>query len=139
MSLDGVVVSKDNLQQHITDALDQIEFVRGPVTSKWGKRRAELGHPEQFKLRYVEVGNEDWLAGGADGWNSYQEYRFPMFNDAIKKAYPDITVIASGATSDGHKIPKPAMGDYHPYREPDNFLEEFSKFDNENVSHIIGK
>ncbi|KAF5011306.1 hypothetical protein FDECE_2556 [Fusarium decemcellulare] len=144
LSLDGSVTPKDEFQPLIDDALDQIEFIRGPADSKWGKRRAELGHPEPFKLHYVEIGNEDWLAGYPLGWNSYKEYRFPMFLKAITEAYDDITVIASGATDDpqpednGFDIPPPGIGDYHPYREPNALVDEFDRFDND-IAHIIGE
>ncbi|EGY18580.1 alpha-N-arabinofuranosidase A [Verticillium dahliae VdLs.17] len=138
LALNGDITPKDKLQPFIDDALDQIEFIRGPADSKWGARRAELGHPEPFKLDYVEIGNEDWLAGGAAGWESYKEYRFPMFLEAINERYPDIQVIASGASSDGHDIPAPAIGDYHPYRTPDALVDEFDRFDND-VGHIVGE
>ncbi|KAF1959288.1 glycoside hydrolase, partial [Byssothecium circinans] len=154
LALDGGVIPQEDLQPFIDDALNEIEFVCGPANSTWGSRRAELGHPEPFELNYVEVGNEDWLAGYPGGWNSYRQYRFPMFYDAITAAYPNIQVIASGATSD----PAPegetkgpntvegldfsrtpgAIGDYHPYREPDELVFEFDRFDND-IGHIIGE
>jgi alpha-N-arabinofuranosidase len=138
LALNGDITPKDQLQPFIDDALDQIEFITGSVDTKWGARRAELGHPDPFPLSYVEVGNEDWLAGGAEGWNSYKEYRFPLFMEAINKAYPDITVIASGASSDGHDVPAPAIGDYHPYRTPNALVDEFDRFDND-FPHIVGE
>lgn len=138
LALNGDITPKEDLQPFIDDALDQIEFIRGPADSKWGARRAELGHPEPFPLHYVEVGNEDWLAGAPEGWDSYKEYRFPMFLEAITAAYDDITVISSGATYDGYDIPAPGIGDYHPYREPDELVEEFDMFDND-IGHIIGE
>jgi alpha-N-arabinofuranosidase len=152
LALDGGVTAQSDLQPFIDDALNEIEFVRGPANSTWGKVRASLGHPEPFELNYVEVGNEDWLAGSPGGWDSYKEYRFPMFFNAIRAAYPDIQVIASSATSDpadegattgnntvnGLIIPAGAIGDYHPYREPDELVEEFDRFDND-VGHIIGE
>ncbi|KAI0449085.1 alpha-N-arabinofuranosidase A [Xylaria acuta] len=139
LSLNGDITPKDQLQTFIDDALDQIEFIRGPPDSKWGAVRARLGHPQPWKLEYVEVGNEDWLAGAPDGWNTYKEYRFPMFLEAINKAYPDIQVIASGSVYDGHDIPSPGAGDYHLYTEPDTWVAEFGKFDNVATPHIIGE
>ena len=38
------VVPMDELDPYIQDALDLIEFANGPVTSKWGKVRADMGH-----------------------------------------------------------------------------------------------
>jgi alpha-N-arabinofuranosidase len=152
LALDGNVTLESDIQPFIDDALAEIEFVVGSANSTWGARRAELGHPEPFELNYVEVGNEDWLAGFPGGWESYRQYRFPLFHDAIKAAYPHIQVIASAATSDpapegattgpnteqGLDIPADAIGDYHPYREPDELVEEFDRFDND-IGHIIGE
>ncbi|KAJ4377464.1 hypothetical protein N0V83_000289 [Neocucurbitaria cava] len=152
LALDGNVTSKADLQPFIDDALNEIEFVSGPANSTWGAVRAKLGHPEPFELNYVEVGNEDWLAGYPGGWESYKEYRFPMFFEAISAAYPHIQVIASAASSDpapagattgpntvdGLDFPEGVIGDYHPYREPDDLVEEFNRFDND-IGHIIGE
>lgn len=116
LSLDGNVTAQEDLQQFVDLALEEIEFIRGPANSTWGSVRAELGHPEPFELYYVEVGNEDWLAGYPEGWDSYAEYRFPMFNEQITAAYPDITMIFSGATTDGYPntktFPEDVLGDY---------------------------
>jgi len=154
LALDGGITPREDLQPFIDDALNEIEFVCGPANSTWGAKRAELGHPEPFELNYVEVGNEDWLAGRPAGWNSYKEYRFQMFFDAITAAYPNIQVIASAATSDpakegattgpnlvdGLNFSKTpgAIGDYHPYREPDELVVEFGRFDND-IGHIVGE
>lgn len=153
LALNGDVTPEDQLQFYIDDALDQIEFIRGPPDSPWGSRRAELGHPEPFELEYVEISNEDWLAGYPGGWDSYKEYRFPLFYQALTEAYPDIQIIASSASSDpapegattgpttvnGLDFPPGVIGDYHPYREPDDLVEEFSRFDNDDIGHIIGE
>lgn len=152
LALNGDVTPQSELQPFIDDALNEIEFIVGPSDSTWGSRRAELGHPEPFNLYGVEIGNEDWLAGYPEGWESYKAYRFPMFHDAIRSAYPDLQVIASAASTDpaastpptgpnitdGLHFPKDTIGDYHPYREPDELVEEFNRFDND-IGHIVGE
>ncbi|MDE6011162.1 MAG: carbohydrate binding domain-containing protein, partial [Prevotella sp.] len=50
----------DELQPFIDDCLDLIEFANGPIDSKWGKIRAEMGHPEPFNMKYLGIGNEQW-------------------------------------------------------------------------------
>lgn len=139
LSLNGDITPEDQLQYFIDEALDEIEFIRGPADSKWGSVRAELGHPEPWKLEYVEVGNEDWLSGVPAGWDTYKDYRFPLFLEAINKAYPDIQVIASGSVFDGYDIPSPGAGDYHLYGEPDAWVADFGKFDAVETPHIIGE
>lgn len=115
LALNGDIVAEDDLPPFIDDALDQIEFIRGSADSKWGAVRAELGHPEPFKLEYVEVGNEDWLGGGAEGWTTYKDYRFPLFLNAINAAYPDIQVISSGSYYDGYNIPGTYIHSFPPH------------------------
>jgi alpha-L-arabinofuranosidase len=45
LSLNGTVVAQADLAPYVQDALDQIEYATGPVTSTWGARRAADGHP----------------------------------------------------------------------------------------------
>lgn len=92
LSLNGTVVAQADLGPYVQDALDQIEYAIGPVTSTWGARRAADGHPAPFPVPYAEIGNEDELNGGAA---SYDAYRYPMFYDAIKAAYPQVKLIAT--------------------------------------------
>ncbi len=75
-----------------------------------------------------------------------------MFHDAIKAKYPNIQVIAAAASSDpaptgavlgpnkvdGLDFPAGVIGDYHPYREPDELVKEFVRFDND-IGHIVGE
>ena len=78
----------DSLDSYIQDILDLIEYANGPATSEWGSKRAMAGHPEPFNLKYIGIGNEDMIT------EVFKE-RFEMINDAVKKAYPEITVIGT--------------------------------------------
>ena len=78
------------LQPFVQDALDEIEFVTGDASTKWGAKRAQLGHPKPFPLHYVEIGNEDWF----DKSGSY-EGRFAQFDRAIKSTYPKLQTITT--------------------------------------------
>jgi alpha-L-arabinofuranosidase len=90
-TLNGSVVPQGQLAPYVQDALDEIQYAIGPTTSTWGALRAADGHPAPFDLHYVEVGNEDQF----DRSGSYNAYRFPMFYDAIKAAYPELKIIAT--------------------------------------------
>jgi alpha-N-arabinofuranosidase len=80
-----------DLEPYVQEALEEIEYVTGDAkTTKWGAQRAKDGHPEPFKLRYVEIGNED----GFDRSSSYEE-RFRQFQKAFKEKYPDLKMIGS--------------------------------------------
>ncbi|WP_203693662.1 AbfB domain-containing protein [Catellatospora coxensis] len=90
-TLNGSVTPQNQLAPYIQEALDEIEYITGSTSTTWGARRAADGHPAPFPLRYVEIGNEDWF----DGSGSYDGYRYPMFYDAIKAAYPQLQIVAS--------------------------------------------
>ena len=111
-----------DLEPFVQDALDEIEYVIGPATSKWGSLRAKDGHPAPFKLTYVEVGNEDWF----DKSGSYDQ-RFVQFNRAIKAKYPQLKIISTVGYEQPeglrvHSV-KPDLLDEHFYRTVDVFLK----------------
>jgi alpha-N-arabinofuranosidase len=81
-----------DLEPYVQDALDEIEYVTGNTSTKWGARRAQDGHEKPFALTYVEIGNEDQFdrAGGGT-YNG----RFAQFYEAIKAKYPNLQLIAT--------------------------------------------
>lgn len=87
----GRAVPQDQLQPYVQDALDEIQYAIGGADTPWGAKRAADGHPAPYDVSDVEVGNEDFF----DSSGSYDAYRFPMFYDAIKAAYPQLQVIAT--------------------------------------------
>ena len=123
-----VHVALDDLDPYIQDALDLVEFANGPVDSKWGKVRAEMGHPEPFNLHYLGVGNEQWDYPDNPAFTS----RLKKFNDALRKAYPDLKLIGTtGPNSEGWdfdllqprmKELKVDLYDEHYYRNEQWFL-----------------
>ena len=126
------VVRLDSLQSYIDDALDLIEFANGPVTSVWGKVRADMGHPEPFHLKFIGIGNEQW-------GTVYPE-RLEMFVKAIRTRYPDVKIVgSSGPNADGDKFDYlwPEMKrigvdlvDEHYYMEPEWFFGNARRYDN---------
>ena len=107
------IITGDALKPHVQDALDAIEYITGGTSTTWGARRAKDGHPRPFELRYVEVGNEDWLNQGTASYDS----RFTMFYDAIKAKYPAIQIISTMRTRDRDFVHtrKPDLLDDHFY------------------------
>lgn len=45
------------------DAADLVEYLNMPATAEhpWAMRRAADGHPEPYRVRYFEMGNESWV------------------------------------------------------------------------------
>jgi alpha-L-arabinofuranosidase len=108
------------LQPYVQDALDEIEYIIGDRTTKWGAIRARDGHPEPFPLTYVEIGNEDWF----DRSGSY-EGRFAQFYDAIKAKYPKLQIVASTKV----RSRTPDVIDEHYYKSPRAFAGDVRHYD----------
>ena len=113
----------------LQDILNELEYCMGDTSTSYGGLRARDGHPEPFKINYIEIGNEDWFS-------STYPYRFRILYNGIKKVYPDITLIstawneAQGTYNYTIDIPKGGMWDTHHYETPSFFLEQFGYFDN---------
>ncbi len=108
------------LEPYVQDALDEIEYVTGDGSTKWGAVRARNGHPKPFPLHYVEIGNEDWANKSA----SYDD-RYAQFSRAIKAKYPHLQVIATTAV----KNITPDVIDDHFYRSAGDTLRDVSHYD----------
>ncbi len=81
----------------VNDALDFIEFCNGGTDTKWGKVRAEMGHPESFNLKYLGIGNEN---KGPEFWE-----RFDIIYNEVKARYPDIIIVSTaGSAADGREF-----------------------------------
>lgn len=121
-----------DLGSYIQDALDLIEFANGSTDTKWGKLRADMGHPAPFNLKLIGIGNEQW-------GKEYPEHLEP-FVSAIRKAYPEIKIVgSSGPDSEGEQFNylwpemkrlKADLVDEHFYRPETWFLSQGARYDN---------
>ncbi len=128
----GELVPMEELDPYVQDALDLIEFANGAVTTKWGKLRADMGHPNPFNLKFIGVGNEQWGP-------QYIE-RYKVFAKAIKEKYPNITIVSgAGPSPDGTffdygwdelKKMNAEIIDEHYYKNPEWFKENAKRYDN---------
>ena len=129
-------VPQDQLQPYIDDCLDLIEFANGPADSKWGKVRAEMGHPAPFNMKYIGVGNEQW--------GEFYYERLKPFVAAIRAKYPDIKIVGTSGPvpedvpdntyrfEDGWKAMKAQKADLvdeHYYRDEQWFLTHGLRYD----------
>ena len=136
----GVHVPVDALDDYIQDALDLVEFANGPVDSKWGKVRADMGHPEPFNLKFLGVGNEQWdYDEKHGGYGPVFTERLKKFSDALRKKYPQLKLIGTtGPNSEGWdfdllqprmKELKVDLYDEHYYRNEEWFLSHGLRYD----------
>ena len=124
-------VALKDLQPYVDDALDLIEFCNGDVNTKWGKIRAELGHPKPFNLKQIGIGNEQWGPLYAE--------RLEVFVKQIRAKYPNIKICGtSGPSADGKDFDygwqqmrklNVDLVDEHYYKSPQWFLDNAGRYD----------
>ena len=78
----------EDMDEWTQDALDLIEWANGDASTKWGKVRADAGHPAPFNLKYLGLGNEEKISP------EFKE-RFKYMYDKIKAKYPDIVIVGT--------------------------------------------
>ncbi|MGN0556145.1 MAG: alpha-L-arabinofuranosidase C-terminal domain-containing protein [Candidatus Fimenecus sp.] len=117
---------------YVQDILDLIEYANGDVSTEWGAKRAENGHPAPFGLSYIGLGNENW---GEVYFRNLQALKA-----AVNEKYPDITVITSaGPVSSGEQFDKSweilskdyadTIVDEHYYQDDWWYLENTDRYD----------
>ena len=122
-------VAMNELQPWIDDALDLIEFANGPVTSKWGGLRAEMGHPEPFNMQFISLGNEPHD-------NALFRDRFPLFVKAVREKHPEIKIVGTSGLSENIPVydlmteQKVYSSDEHYYLSPQWYFANTDRFDN---------
>jgi alpha-N-arabinofuranosidase len=108
------------LEPYIQEALEEIEYVAGDASTKWGAVRAKDGHAAPFPFHYIEIGNEDWF----DKSGSYDR-RFEQFAKSIRAKYPNYKLIATTPV----KMGNPDMIDDHYYKTPGEFFDLAHRYD----------
>ncbi|MDD3037595.1 family 16 glycoside hydrolase [Bacteroides sp.] len=118
-----------NVGESAQDMADMIEYLNGPITSEWGKKRAEAGHPKPYNIKYIEIGNEEVIWG--DIRKDYEQYiqDFNRIYDAIKSKDSKVEFISAAwwrpESPENMKMVfdalngKAAFWDYHPWTDDD--------------------
>jgi alpha-L-arabinofuranosidase len=108
--------------------LDIVEYANGTADSKWGKMRAQAGHPAPFGLKYVEIGNEN------EGREYGERYRFVY--DAMKAKYPDVTYLIDLSWTSLRALGDVTydIEDRHYYNPPRWFTSRFNEYDDRDRS-----
>ncbi|KAF8600897.1 glycoside hydrolase [Ceratobasidium sp. AG-I] len=120
------VVPENEIQPYVQEAINEIHFITGDAkTNEFAKLRAKYGHPEPYKLKYIEIGNEDFF-----GVDTYVKYRWRAFVTGLKAAFPD-----SGFEYLATSLPDTALTpaytylDFHQYNTPEWFIERALQYD----------
>jgi alpha-N-arabinofuranosidase len=111
------------LEPYVQSALDEVEYVTGDATTKWGAERVKDGHPAPFPLHYIEIGNEDQF----DKSGSY-DARFAQFARALRKKYPQYQLIATTPVKEDADA-APDVIDDHYYKSPADMFALVGHYD----------
>ncbi len=93
----SITVNVEGRGATVDEAAAWVEYCNGPATSTNGARRARNGHPEPYRVKYWEVGNEiwgDWVRGHSDA-ETYAR-NFTRYAAAMRAVDPSIQLIAVG-------------------------------------------
>jgi alpha-N-arabinofuranosidase len=111
------------LEPYVQSALDEVEYVTGDASTKWGAERVKDGHPAPFPLHYIEIGNEDQF----DKSGSYDE-RFAQFARALRAKYPQYQLIATTPVKEDADA-APDVLDDHYYKSPADMFALVGRYD----------
>ena len=123
-----------DMERWTQDALDLIEWANGDASTKWGKVRAEAGHPAPFNLKYLGIGNEEKITP------EFNE-RFKYMYERITKAHPEIVIVGTDGPGSHPGNPDYENGwkladeigipvlDEH-YYEPNSYFLKTRQYDN---------
>ncbi len=115
-----------DLEPYVQSALDEVEYVTGDTSTKWGAQRAKDGHPAPFPLHFIEVGNEDFLERGTHTYNA----RWAQFAKALRQKYPQYKLIATMPVEESGADLQPDVVDDHYYKPVGEMLDFTHHYDN---------
>ncbi len=122
----------EELDSFVDETFMALEYAMGGTDTRWGALRAEMGHPEPFRIKYIEIGNE----------NDGPEYdkRYPVFYQALQEKYPDIILI-SNAHTERRGLPTQIV-DEHYYNDWQFFFQSghlYDRYDKKGPQVFLGE
>ena len=127
------VVPMSEMDEWVQDALDLIEWANGNENTKWGRIRAQQGHPAPFNLKYLGIGNEEKIS------HEFAE-RFKYMYNKVREAHPEIVIVGTAGPGSHPENPDYENGwkladelqmpiiDEH-YYEPNKYFLESRQYD----------
>jgi len=86
------------------EAADWVEYCNGSVDTRYGRLRAQNGHPEPYRVKLWQIGNEVY-GSYQIGHTNAEDYatRYLDYFHAMKKVDPTIKMMAMGKDPGYHK------------------------------------
>jgi alpha-N-arabinofuranosidase len=93
----SITVNVEGRGANAEEAAAWVEYCNGAASSKYGAMRAAHGHPEPYRVKYWEIGNEiwgKWVRGHSDAQTYADNY--VRYHQAMRAVDPDLQFIAVG-------------------------------------------
>jgi alpha-N-arabinofuranosidase len=74
-------------------AMDWVHYMLDPATTEWGKLRAANGHPDPYKVPYIQIDNEPMNHGLTP--DQYAEI-VNVYGRRLREIAPDVKIVACG-------------------------------------------
>ncbi|MCM1191713.1 MAG: alpha-L-arabinofuranosidase [Butyrivibrio sp.] len=127
-----ILMEEEEVEDLLDDVLCALEYALGSKDTEWGGLRARMGHPEPFRLKYLEIGNEN---NGPD----YEE-RYERFRKEISARYPELLIVANTHVEQaGLQLD---IADEHFYDKAEWFAENshyYDKYDRKGPGIFVGE
>jgi alpha-L-arabinofuranosidase len=93
----SITVNVEGRDATAEEAAAWVEYCNGPASSRYGAMRARNGHPEPYRVKFWEIGNEiwgDWVRSHSDA--ATYARNLTRYVAAMRAVDPSIQVIAVG-------------------------------------------
>ncbi len=74
-------------------AMDWVHYLLDPATTEWGKLRAANGHPDPYKVPYIQIDNEPMNHGLTP--DEYAEI-VNVYGSRLREIAPEVRIVACG-------------------------------------------
>ena len=76
--------------EYLQDTIHAIEYATAGEDNNWGGLRAKNGHPAPFRLKYIEIGNENF--------GPEYDKRYQLFYQTLKARFPALIYVSNTHT-----------------------------------------
>ena len=88
-----VLAAPSSKPEDVEYAMNWVHYLIDPVTTPWGKMRADNGHPEPYRIPYIQIDNEPMNNGFSA--KQYAEI-VNVYGSQLRKIAPSSKIVACG-------------------------------------------
>ena len=84
-----------NVEEDPETMADMVRYLKSPEDTPWGQKRAQDGHPAPYKVKYIEIGNEEALFWQNEYYFRHYVERFNLLADAMLAVDPTLELVCA--------------------------------------------